>query len=139
MKIRPLYAAAGVALLTALAGCSSDADTASRNLSTAADHFEVQRKIVFYNGITGETMLLIEGRCSIGNEDRAGEVSITCKTGPKTFTKDFLGLSDNVTYFAHQLEGKEVSPYYHRVILKPQGIIPDFDVEGTADLPENQK
>ena len=30
-------------------GCS-DADVASKNLSKAADQFEVQRRIVFYNG-----------------------------------------------------------------------------------------
>lgn len=138
MKKAPAALVVGLALSAALAGCASDADTASRNLSKEADSFNVQRKIVFYNGITGENLLLIEGRCSIGNEDRAGEVSITCKTGPKTYTKDFLGLSDNVTYFAHQLGGKEVSPYYHRVVLKPQGILPDFDIQGGAELPENQ-
>ena len=42
-----------------LAGCSSDADVASRNMSQAADNFEVARRIIFYNGITGEYMLTI--------------------------------------------------------------------------------
>lgn len=54
--------------LLALAGCT-DADRASQNLSTAADNFEVQRRIIFYNGITGEYMLTIEGLCSLGNYD----------------------------------------------------------------------
>ena len=51
-----------------LTGCSQ-ADTASRNLSSAADNFEVVRRIVFYNGITGEYILTIEGLCSLGNYD----------------------------------------------------------------------
>jgi len=48
-------------------GCASDADVASYNLSKAADNFEVPRRIIFYNGITGEYMLVIEGLYSKGN------------------------------------------------------------------------
>ena len=66
-----------IALL--LAGCTA-ADTASYNLSKSADSFEITRRIVFYNGITGDYILQIEGLCSIGNSDKLGEVSITCKT-----------------------------------------------------------
>ena len=40
------------AAVAALAGCSSDADIASRNMSKAADQFEVTRRVVFYNGIS---------------------------------------------------------------------------------------
>ena len=50
-----------------IAACS-DADVASRNLSKAADNFEVNRRIVFYNGITGDYILSIEGQCSKGNK-----------------------------------------------------------------------
>lgn len=63
----PLAKAAAVALLlscTLLAGCTRDATVASRNLSAAADNFELDRRIVFYNGITGAYMLSIEGKCS---------------------------------------------------------------------------
>ena len=80
----------------AITGCS-DADVASENLSKAADQFEITRRIVFYNGITGEYILTIEGLCSLGNYDAAGSLSVTCKTGANEFKKHFLGLSDNVT------------------------------------------
>ncbi|MET4634986.1 hypothetical protein [Kaistia defluvii] len=112
----------------ALAGCTTDADVASRNLSRAADMFEVNRRVVFYNGITGDYMLSIEGLCSLGNNDKAREVSITCKTGPGEFKKHFLGLSDNVTYFVEQLEPQPVSTYRYRVVFKPAAILPDIDV-----------
>lgn len=110
-----------------LAGCS-DADIASRNLSKGADMFEINRRIVFYNGITGEYMLNIEGRCSLGNNDPARELSVTCLTGPKEYKKHFLGLSDNVTYFVEQIDGANVSAYHYRVIFKPATIIPDIDL-----------
>src|SRR3990167_10035636 len=91
-----------VALLI-LAGCESDADIASYNLSKSADMFEIMRRVVFYNGITGEYILSIEGLCSLGNRDSALRMSVTCKTGPDSYKKHFLGLSDNVTFFAEQL------------------------------------
>lgn len=126
---RALLAATAVA---ALAGCSSDADVASRNLSQAADMFEVNRRVVFYNGITGTYMLSIEGLCSLGNNDPVRQVTITCKTGPGVYKKHFLGLSDNVTYFVEQLEAQPVSVYHYRVIFKPQAILPDVDFKGSA-------
>lgn len=113
-----------------LAGCSPDADIASRNLSRAADMFEISRRVVFYNGITGDYMLTVEGLCSLGNYDANRQLSITCKTGPDTFKKHFLGLSDNVTYFVEQMEGSKQSVYHYRVVFKPQTIIPDIDARG---------
>ncbi len=114
--------------LAALSGCT-DADVASKNLSTAADYFQVNRRIVFYNGITGDYMLTIEGKCSLGNADPAKQLTVTCKTGPTTYKKHFLGLSDNVTYFVEQLEDANVSAYHYKVVFKPLTIIPDIDIQ----------
>jgi hypothetical protein len=125
-------------LLTLLAvvsfsGCN-DADIASQNLSTAADQFEVNRRIVFYNGITTDYILEIDGFCSLGNDrfddnDRIkGEISITCKTGEGQYKKHFLGLSDNVTYFVEQIESENVGVNNYRVIFKPSIIIPDIEL-----------
>lgn len=121
-----------------LSGCT-DADVASHNLSKAADNFEITRRVVFYNGITGDYMLSIEGLCSLGNSDPSRQLSITCKTDKDEFKKHFLGLSDNVTYFVEQLEGVDVSLYHYRVVFKPQTIIPDVDFRGSSeDVPANQ-
>jgi len=54
---------------------------------------------------------------------------VTCKTGANSFKKHFLGLSDNVTYFAEQIDGAGVSVYRYRVIFKPESIIPNIDLE----------
>lgn len=113
------------AILAALVGCSSDADVASRNLSQAADNFDIARRVVFYNGINGEYMLTIEGYCSLGNNDKSERLSVTCKTAPGVYKKHFLGLSDNVTFFVEQLEAKNVSTSFYRVVFKPSVIIPD--------------
>ena len=106
----------------ALAGCDNDATLASRNLSQAADNFEINRRIVFYNGITGEYILTIEGLCSQQPAD--GKIAIVCKTGPGVFKKHFLGLSHNVTYFSEQMEAAAASTYFYRVTFKPSVIVP---------------
>lgn len=118
-----------IAALVTLAGCNNDADVASRNLSKAADNFEITRRVVFYNGITGEYMLSVEGLCSLGNSDKPREVTITCKTGPAEYKKHFLGLSDNVTYFVEQMTSANVSAYHYRVVFKPSVIIPDIQIK----------
>ena len=122
-----------VAMLGGLSGCD-DAVMASRNISKAASNFEVDRRIVFYNGITGDYMLTIEGRCMI--HDQGNQLEVTCQVGRRDYRKHFLGLSDNVTYFAEQLSEGDVSVFHHRITFKPQAIIPDFDfrADGSALL-----
>ena len=121
-------------LLTALvvvaaAGCN-DAQVASNNLSRAADDFEILRRVVFLNGITDTYLLSIEGLCSVA--DQSNQLEVTCKVGDTEYKKHFLGLSDNVTYFAEQIDGAQVSAYHYRVVFKPQTIIPDIDFRGSA-------
>lgn len=121
-----------IAMLAVSLGACKESDIASQNLSRAADEFEINRRIVFYNGITGGYMLSIEGLCSLGNNDQARRLSVTCKTGARSYKKHFLGLSDNVTFFVEQLEAAKVNPYHYRVIFKPQTIIPDIEFKGDA-------
>ena len=111
-----------------VAGCTSDARVASSNLSKAADNFEINRRIVFYNGITGEYMLSIEGMCSLSKAEETRAVAVTCKTGPSIYKKHFLGISDNVTYFAEQIDSAVASQYQYRVVFKPLAIVPDIEV-----------
>lgn len=128
-----IFTAAGTALLVAgaLTGCASDAEMTSDNLSKAADQFEIERRIVFFNGITDTYLLTIEGRCAI--VDEANQLEVTCKTGPKTSRKHFLGLSDNVSYFVEQTEDAKASAYHYRVIFKPESLVPSFDLETEAE------
>jgi len=118
--------AAMVGAAVSISGCS-DADVASSNLAKAADQFEIQRRVVFFNGITDKYLLSIEGRSSIFVDAESGQLEVTVKTGPNTFKKHFLGLSDNVSYFVEQLESARADVYHYRVIFKPEIIIPNVD------------
>jgi hypothetical protein len=134
MKTKTMKTAAafigGASLLASafgVTGCS-DAHVVSANLSKAADNFEINRRIVFYNGITGEYMLTIEGLCSLGSAKETAAVTVTCKTGQNEYKKHFLGLSDNVTYFAEQIETAKAGQYQYRVVFKPAAIVPDIEI-----------
>jgi hypothetical protein len=126
---RILAIAMGAMLLLTVVGCSKPADIVSTNISTDADSFKILRRIVFYNGITGEYMLTIEGFCSLGNNDAPGTLSVTCKVGTDAYKKHFLGLSDNVTYFVEQIDAANVSPDHYKVVFKPSIIVPDISVQ----------
>ncbi|OPY72462.1 MAG: hypothetical protein A4E63_01205 [Syntrophorhabdus sp. PtaU1.Bin050] len=111
-----------------LAGCSKEADVASYNISQAADQFQIERRIVFYNSIQKEYLLSIEGRCAIDIRSSEKVLAVTCKTSETQYKKHYLGLSDNVTYFAEQLKEAPVNVYRYKVIFRPQTIVPDVDL-----------
>lgn len=125
-------------MVLAASTCDTDATVASRNLSKAAEQFEITRRILFVNGITGDVLHVIEGRCSIEVQMNQRQLEVTCKRDAEgNFTKDFLGLSDNTFYVVTQMVGIPVSVYHYRSIVKPQSIIPDFDVKiNTGELLE---
>ena len=125
-------------LIGGLTACTAeDADVVSENLSTAADNFEIIRRVVFFNGITDTYLLNIEGRCSIADE--GSQLEVTCKVGDGKYKKHFLGLSDNVSYFVEQVQETKASAYHYRVTFKPQTILPDIDFRGsTSDGPQAQ-
>lgn len=126
-------------MMVFIAGCQDDAQIASHNNAKAADNFEINRRVVFFNGITDNYLLEIEGKCSIRSDEYDSQLEVTCKTGDQEYKKHFLGLSDNVAYFVEQLEPNKASAYNYRVTFKPQQIIPDIDMRtSTSDLPRTQ-
>lgn len=121
--------AIALASITIMLTACTEADTVSENISKSADSFEVQRRIVFFNGITDKYLLTIEGLCSLGNADDPRELSVTCKVGPKSYKKHFLGLSDNVSYLVEQTDAINADPFHYRMIFRPESIIPDIDLQ----------
>lgn len=124
--MKKLFAAALIVL--SLFGCSTDAEVASYNLSKAAEQFQVERRIVFYDAIQGVYLLSIEGRCAIKVDRLDVQLEVTCKTAPNEYKKHFLGISDNVMYFAEQLQPSVASLYHYKVSFRPQILVPDVDL-----------
>lgn len=129
MKNNKIMAAVGLVLAAGLAltGCVSDADKADENIKTAAEQFEVQRTIVGINGISGDVVFFAEGRCSFENTGRRFDV--TCRYGPDEYRKHVFILGDQDSVSVTQEEPIDVSVYKTRIILKPETLLPEFDLE----------
>jgi hypothetical protein len=139
MKLSHALIAGSIVMLTAASSCEPATDVASRNISTAADNFEVPRRISVVNGITDNISMVMEGYCSLGNNDSPGRVSITCKTGPNQYIKNFLDKSDNVYILTEQLGSVNASEFHYRTVFRPQALIPDIDFQGSInELTTNQ-
>lgn len=126
-----------VLALVVVAGCggSTDSDVASHNISKEAEQFKVPRRIVFYNGITDKIAQTVEGFCSIEEDEGVTktQLEVTCKvqneeTEKSEYYKEYLGLSDNMTYMVQQLEPLAVSTSHYKVIIKPSTVIPDIEI-----------
>lgn len=117
-------------VVVTLQGCATDSEVVSHNLSKDADQFKIERRIIFYNGITDKYMFEMVGRCSIEVDSMDNQLEVTCKVGENQYQKHFLGLSDNVTYIVEHLGTSPSNEYRYKIIFKPESILPiEFDVE----------
>ncbi len=106
--------------LVALAGCSSDADVVNENITKDADNFKILRRVVFINGITDKYTLVVEGYCSVAP---GNPMTVTCKV-PGGYKRHYLSQSDNLTWFAEQIDAQNVSSQHYKVVFKPSVIVP---------------
>lgn len=142
-KFKFLAGLAALGLLVAgLSACDeTDSKVVNANLDTAAEQFEINRRIVAVNSITDEYLLTIEGRCDISYKDTPQRGIVTCKVadgdGQDAYKRHTVTLADNVTLVSEQVEAVNASAYHYRVIYKPQTMIPDVDFKGsTKDTPK---
>lgn len=130
-KLMAAVFAAG-AVVSILAGCSSQSDTVSRNLSTDADNFKIERQIVFHNDITNTYIATIEGLCSLGNDDGAHQTTVTCKIGPDSYVKEIFRMGDNTSVSSIQTEPSKADPFHYKIIFSPEKIVPNIETQTSA-------
>lgn len=119
---------AGVLIVSAplMTACfDTDATVADENLKTAAEQFEVSRRITVVNGITDKYLMSVEGKCSLEFPDN--RVEVICKLKDGKFIKHHVIKSDNVFVMSEQTDGTGVDTAQYRVIFKPETLVPNFD------------
>lgn len=109
-----------------LTGCSQ-ADRVSSNLAQEADNFNVVRRVTVLNGVTNDTMFVMEGRMSITADKEDHQLEIVVETDKNNYQKHIIGLSDNTTYIVEDLDVKDVSNYKYEINFNPKMWQP-FDV-----------
>ena len=134
-KLTVAIAATAAAGALALTGCTDEADTVEHNMTKAADNFEVNRQIFVLNGITDEVLYTVEGRCSI--TDEGNQLEVLCKIAESddddSYVKHMFGLADNVTYMVVQMDALNVDPWHHRIVIRPETVVPDIDFKPSGD------
>ena len=73
-----IYTLITIFFVLCLIGCD-DSDVVNHNLNRDEQNFREYRRVVFYNGITGDYILQIEGFMAL-NIDADGDLVVTVKT-----------------------------------------------------------
>lgn len=132
MKTKHRTIAASVAVATAallaLTGCSPESKVVSDNISKEADSFNVQRKITVLNTRTDKFMFYAEGRCSVERDN--GWLIAICRHAPDEYRKHLIGPATDAFPSVEQLAPIDVSRYHTQIVVRPEGIIPDFQLRG---------
>lgn len=119
-----------------LISCTTEADKASLNTSTAADNFEIPRKITYFNLMSNQVIWEKTGYCSLGNADTSGQRSITCKEknkeGKEVYTKDMFSNGPLVSYTVEQMEPAAVSGARSEIIFRPNTLIPSVTIDNST-------
>lgn len=125
MKLKKLV---GVLVLSGtmifgLTGCT-EADRVSQNLSQEADSFNVVRQLTVINCIEGDILFQMTGKMSITADTSDNQLEIIVEDEDGSYSKHFVGLSDNVTYVVEQISSKHVSKYKYTLNYNPKMWIP---------------
>lgn len=89
---------AAVIGVTALAGCDTEVNRVSYNLSQEADNFNDIRQITVINCLQGDVLFQMTGKMSITADTSDNQLEIIVEDENGEYKKHFIGLSDNVTY-----------------------------------------
>jgi hypothetical protein len=122
--------ATSVAAVALLAGCSTDAQTVSHNISNEAGQFGVQRQVVVKDDITNTYIEQITGDCDVEPSGATLDIICQIKPGKSTddYVKDIVRVGQNDSWVVHQLVGTHVSKYHYEILFKPTAI-PNIDTE----------
>ncbi len=117
--------------IMSLTGCTQ-AERVSYNVSQQADNFNIVRKITVINCIKGDVLFQVSGKMSINVDEVENQLELLVESDG-TYSKHFIGLSDNVTYVVEDLNlgANEVNKYKYTINFNPNMWIP-FEA-GTID------
>lgn len=123
MKKKIIVLIMSASILLSLAGCT-EADRVSANLSQEADNFNVLRQVTVINSIANDVVFQMTGKLSIKADTEENQLEIVVENDDGTYSKDIIGLSDNVTYVLEDLDTNYVEKYRFTINYNPKMWIP---------------
>ena len=114
--------------LFCLTGCD-EAMRVEENITRQADNFNIVRQVTVINCINGDVLFQMSGKMSITADTADNQLEILVEDNG-TYTKHFVGLSDNVTYVIEDLNlgANDVSQYRYTLNFNPKMWLP-YDIE----------
>lgn len=113
---------------TALAGCDTEANRVSYNLSQEADNFNDIRQITVINCLQGDVLFQMTGKMSITADAVDNQLEVIVEDEKGEYKKHFIGLSDNVTYVVEDVTAGDVEKYKYTLNFNPEMWLP-YEVE----------
>lgn len=98
-------------------GCTQ-AEKISANLSKEADKLNITRKITVINVRNNEILYEIIAKCSLQNEG-SNELVVISEVAEGQYKKDFIYLSDWITYVVQDVTGTYTDPYHYEINILP--------------------
>jgi hypothetical protein len=132
-KMAKIYSILLVAILCVLSlFCLTSCDEAMRveeNITKQADNFNIVRQVTVINCINGDVLFQMSGKMSITADTADNQLEILVEDNG-TYTKHFVGLSDNVTYVIEDLNlgANDVSQYRYTLNFNPKMWLP-YEIE----------
>lgn len=115
-------------MILSLAGCETQADRVSYNLSQEADNFNDIRQITVINCLQGDVLFQMTGKMSIKADTMDNQLEIVVEDENGDYKKHFIGLSDNVTYVVEDITSDNVENYKYTLNFNPKMWLP-IDIE----------
>lgn len=115
-------------MIFTLAGCETQAERVSYNLSQEADNFNDIRQITVINCLQGDVLFQMTGKMSIKADTMDNQLEIVVEDEHGEYKKHFIGLSDNVTYVVEDITSDDVSNYKYTLNFNPKMWLP-YDVD----------
>ena len=106
-----------------LAGCS-EASRVEYNLTKEADNFNILRSVTVINCLQGDVLFQMTGKMSITADVTDNQLEVIVENDDGTYSKHFVGLSDNVTYVIEDLDSNDVDKYKFTINYNPKMWIP---------------
>lgn len=113
---------------TALAGCDTEANRVSYNLSQEADNFNDIRQITVINCLQGDVLFQMTGKMSITADAADNQLEVIVEDEKGEYKKHFIGLSDNVTYVVEDVTAGDVEKYKYTLNFNPEMWLP-YEIE----------
>ena len=113
---------------TVLAGCDTEANRVSYNLSKEADNFNDIRQITVINCLQGDVLFQMTGKMSITADTADKQLEVIVEDEKGEYKKHFIGLSDNVTYVVEDVTSGDVEKSKYTLNFNPAMRLP-YEVE----------